>query len=86
MQSLRVEPVLGSEVVVPAGLVALEDVLERAPEAVVDAAGPLAVIGPVHEGEGRAAAVLLPQLGERALGIPAREHLPLEPGMIRFVR
>src|SRR5205085_10963594 len=86
VQSLRVEAVLVAEVVAPRSLVALEHVLQRAPEAVVDARRPVRRDRAVHEGEGRAAAVLLPQLRERALGVPAREHLPLEPGMIGFVR
>jgi hypothetical protein len=40
----------------------------------------------VDEGEGRAAAVLLAQLRERLLSVPARERLQLEAGVVGFVR
>ena len=55
-------------------------------KAVVDAGRVVRRDRPVHEGEGRAAAVLLAQLRERPLLLPAHEHVLLEAGMVRFVR
>ena len=86
VEPLRVEPVLVPELVAVHGLVALEDVLEGAPDSVVDTGGRIRGDRPVHEREGRAATVLLAQLRKRALGVPAREHPVLERRMIRFVR
>ena len=55
-------------------------------EVTVDGEGLVRRDRAVDEGEGRAAVVLLPEPGERPLGLPTREHLPLEPGMVGFVR
>ncbi len=86
VQPLRIEAVLVAEVVAPLRLVALEDVLQRPPVAVVDARRVVRRDRPIHEREDRAAAVLLPEPGERAFLVPASEHLPLERGMVGFVR
>ena len=86
-EPLRVEAVLVALVEAAQRLVPLEDVLQRPAPGRVDAERePVRGDRAVDEGEGRAALVLLAQLRERALGLPAREHLLLEPGMIGFVR
>ncbi len=86
VEALRVEAVLVAELVAVGGLVALKDVLQRPAQAVMDAGGPVRRDRPVHEGEGRAVAVLLAELVERGFRLPAHEHLPLQSRMIRFVR
>ncbi len=86
-ESLRVEAVLVALVEAAERLVALEDVLQRPPPRRVDAERePVRSDRAVDEGEGRAAAVLLAELRERSLLLPARERLLLEAGMIGFVR
>src|SRR5579884_1647027 len=86
MEPLRVEAVLVAELVAALRLVALEDVLQGPAVSVMDAGRVVRRDRPVHEGEGGAAAVLLAQLCEGPLLVPAREHLPLERGMVGFVR
>ena len=85
-EPLAVEAVLVALVEATERLVALEEVFQRAAPRRMDTEILVGRHRPVGEREGRAAAVLLAELGERSLLLPAREHLPLEPGMIRFVR
>jgi hypothetical protein len=85
-EPLAVEPVLVALVVAVQRLVALEDVLERAPVPVVHARRVVRGDRAVHEAEGRTAAVLLAEALEGALALPQGEDLPLELGMIRLVR
>ena len=77
-EALAVEAVLVALVEAAQRLVALEDVLERPAPRVVHAHRVVRGDRAVDEAEPLAAAVLLAQLLERPLGIPAREHLPLE--------
>src|SRR4029077_19860521 len=77
-QALRVEAVLVALVETAEGLVALEDVLQRAAVAVVDAGRVVGRDRPVHEGEGRPAGVLLAKLLEGPLPLPPGEELLFE--------
>jgi len=65
------------------GLVALEDVLQRAAVPVVDSHRVVRRDRPVHEGEPGASAVPFPKLLKRALTLPELEDRVLERGMIR---
>src|SRR5438067_5676010 len=85
-KALRVEAVLIALVETAEGLVALEDVLQRAAVPVVDARRVVGGDRAVHEGEGRAAGVLLPEPPEGLLALPALEHGFLERRMVRHRR
>ena len=81
-EPLAVEAVLVALVVAAERLVALERILEHAPE-VLHARGAVRGDRPVHEAERRAAAVAVAQLEERALVLPECEDLVLERSVIR---
>jgi hypothetical protein len=68
------------------GLVALEDVLQRAAPGVVHAHRAVGRDRAVDEAEARAAGVLLAQALERPLVLPPLEDLPLERGMVGHAR
>jgi len=82
-EALAVEAVLVALVVAPERLVALEDVLQRAAPRVVDAHRVVGRDRAVDEAEARAVGVLLAQLPERALVLPALEDLTLEGRVVR---
>jgi hypothetical protein len=85
-EPLAVEAVLIALMVAAERLVALEDVLQRAPPRRVD--GKLLVRGhrPVDEAELGAAAIQRAQLLKCALARPEREDLELERGVVGLVR
>ena len=85
-EALAVEAVLVALVVAPGGVVALEDVLQRAAPGVVDAHRVVGRDRPVDEAEARPAGVLLAQPLEGALHLPALQHLPLESGVVGHAR
>ena len=85
-QALAVEPVLIALVEAAERLVALEDVLQRAPPRGVHRERLVGGDGAVDEAEGRAATVLLAQLLERPLALPALEDRELERVVIGLVR
>ena len=85
-EALAVEAVLVALVEAAQRLVALEDVLERPPPGVVHAHRVVRGDRAVDEAEALAASVLLPQLLERPLFVPAGEHLPLERRVIGDTR
>ena len=80
-EALAVEAVLVALVVAAERLVALEHVLEHAPE-VLHARRAVRRDRPVHEAERRAAAVAVAQLEERPLVLPECEDVVLERRMI----
>src|SRR5262249_30341275 len=77
-EPLAVEAVLVATLVAAERLVALENVLQGSPPAVVRRHRAVRCDRPVHEAEARAAAVLLAQAVEDALGLPPGEDLPLQ--------
>ncbi len=77
-EPLRVESVLVPLVEAAQGLVALEDVLERAAPRMVNSHRVVRGDRPVHEAELRTAAILLPQPLEDAFSIPPVEDLLFE--------
>ena len=81
-EALAVEAVLVALVVAPEGLVALEDVLQRAAPGRVDGEGLVRRHRPVEERELRAVRVLRAQLLEDPLRLPPREDLLLEGGVV----
>ena len=81
-KALAVEAVLVALVEAAHRLVALEDVLERAPPRVVDAHRVVCSDRAVDEAEAGPAAVPFAQPVERALRLPACEHVPLQRGVI----
>jgi hypothetical protein len=82
-EPLAVEAVLVALVVAAEGLVALEDVLQRAAPCVVDAHRVVRGDRAVEEAEPRAARVLPAQLVEDPLAVPPLEDLLLEGGVVR---
>ena len=85
-ESLTVEAVLVALVETPERLVALEHVLERSPPGVMNAHRVVRRDRPVDEAEPRPPVVLVPELGERALALPAVEDLELERVVVGLVR
>ena len=85
-EALAVEAVLVALVEPAHRLVALEDVLERPPPAVVDAHRVVGRDRPVDEAPARAASVALPELLERVLVVPPLEDLALEREVVRHGR
>jgi thioredoxin 1 len=81
-QSLGVEAVLIALVEAAKSLVALKDVLQGPAVAVVHAGRIVGRDRPVHEGERGAACILLAELPERLLAVPAFEDPLLEGGMV----
>src|SRR5690349_16616888 len=82
-EALAVEAVLVALVEAAQRLVALEDVLQRTAPGVVDAHRVVRRDRAVEEAEALVAAVLLAQAFERALVLPALQHLSLEGGVVR---
>jgi hypothetical protein len=85
-QALAVEPVLVAQLLAEAGVVALEQVLQRAAPRVVGAHRVVRGDRPVEERERRPAGAQLAQLLERALALPAIEDPVLELGVVRLGR
>jgi hypothetical protein len=81
-EPLAVEPVLVALVEAAQGLVALEDVLERAAPGGVDGERLVRGDGPVHEAPAGTAPVQLPEALERPVLLPPVEDLQLERGMV----
>ncbi len=85
-EALAVEAVLVALMVAAQRLVALEDVLQRAPPRRVDAGASVRRHRPVDEAERRPAPIQLAQPFERLLALPELEDLELERGMVGLVR
>ena len=85
-EPLAVEAVLVALVEAAQRLVALEDVLQRAPPGGVDSHGLVRRHRAVDEAEARASPVQLAELLEVSFPLPELEDLELEMVMVRLVR